>query len=150
MAQWGLRDSMRSLFLNFGEPYGGWIALALVLFIAVGWRPFRMVWRMMRPIPQGDLRAIERALDGRNQAFKDLKKLWFGGPWGYIGPRVPIPYQSGRPYLVKFKDQNGKTGDVRLVINGTDLRGDPIVMERAAEGWKTISKLGPAVKALVL
>jgi hypothetical protein len=145
-----LRDIMSFLFPNIGGPYDGWIALAFAVFITVGWRPVRMIWRMIRPIPQGDAQAIKRALTERNQAFKDLAKLWVGGPWAYVGPRAPIPYQSGRPYSVRVKDQNGRIVDVRLVINGKDARGDPIVMERAAEGWKTISKLGPAVKALVL
>jgi len=141
---------MSFFFPNIGGTYGGWIALAFAVFITVGWRPIRMIWRMIRPIPQGDVRAIERALTERNQALKGLTKLWLGGPWAYVGPRAPIPYQSGRPYLVRAKDQTGQIVDVRLVINGKDARGNPIVMERAAEGWKTISKLGPAVKTLVL
>jgi len=138
------------LFPLFGEPYD--TALGTAAFVAAvgGWRPFRMLFRMARPVPEDDCRAIERAFQERGQRVTAISKRWVGGPWHYASSRMPIPYQGGRPYGVQLATGQ-ETGALRVIaVEGKDARGDPIVHERRPDGWTTISKARPISEPLVL
>jgi len=134
------------LFPLFGEPYDTSLGVAALAVAAGGWRPFRMLFRMCSPIPEEDRQAIDRAFQG----LTAISKRWVGGPWHYVSSRVPIPYQGGRPYRVQLATGQETGALVAIAVEGKDVRGDPLVLERRPDGWATISKSRSVSEPLVL
>lgn len=128
----------------FGEPYDTEIAVIFFALALGAWRPVRMTLRMTRPIPEQDRKAIERVLLERGQQPTNVAKLWLGGPWHYLSPFIPIPFQGGRPYSVEVGGGSGAAGTTKFVVEGADIRGDPVVKEHGPGGWKVVSRLRPA------
>ena len=138
-------DSVR-IFPIFGQPYDSGLAIVLLALLYPGWNALGMILRMSRPIRDDDAKAIARAFDGKD--IQRIEKLWFGGPWSFFEGRSISPHQVGRPYRVVLVGDD--QGQPRIVADGTDARGDPVLRQHGPGGWTVISHVRPLPPPLVL
>ena len=87
-----------------------------------------MAYRMLTPIPSGDLKVIDLFLRNHKQALGEVRRIWIGGPskWGGI----VIYEQTGRPYRVTTQSSDGSRWTHDLAVGGKDALGKSKLLER--------------------
>jgi hypothetical protein len=94
-----------------------------------------MVFRLVRPVPDGDRTAIKRFLKDREQTLVGLRKLWFAG--SLSASRYEV--QPGRAYQVLARSGDGAVWRHYLGAGvGTDDVGQTKRMERSEGVWARV------------
>lgn len=94
-----------------------------------------MAYRLLRPTPAEDVKAIELFLKNREQTLLSVRKLWIGGP-SVVGGRS-VYAQVGRPYRVLAQSADAKRWrhDVAVDVGQRDVFGEPKLKQRVLGQW---------------